>query len=185
MLAPRLTATLTLLPRSHHLAYALLSSTPKRSASLDPPLVLPPSSPKTQVLLPSLSNPSLTFSTPISPQEAVAAAEADALRIGVGVTREAQVLFDALAKTLPCRWKDKSIVVLDDVTISEPYRPESCAGGNPTALTRVQKVVRACVQGQEQWIAWRECETTLHGCGDVLLSTAVFALHARGSAALR
>lgn len=74
-------------------------------------------------------------------QEAVKAAEVEAERIGQGVTREAQALFDAIAKTLPCRWSEKSIVVLDEVLIQEPYKPDSCTGGNATALQRVQKVL--------------------------------------------
>lgn len=122
----------------------------------------------------------------------------------MGVTREAQNLFDALAKTcallpalllvshnppqppsgtdfsaagihpvvsctahgltlisanrrtllctlrsLPCRWKEKSILVLEEVLIQEPYKPETCSGGDATLLSRVQKVVRGSLAAVE------------------------------------
>lgn len=65
-----------------------------------------------------------------------------AANIGVGVTQEAQDIFDALARTLPCRWRDRDIVVMDEVVIAAPYA--SCAGvagGDPRAVERVQKVL--------------------------------------------
>ncbi|KAK9369715.1 anticodon-binding domain-containing protein [Lipomyces kononenkoae] len=61
---------------------------------------------------------------------------------GVGVTQDAQDLFDALAKTLPVRWLDKCILVLEEVKIDPPYTPESCsAKSDSPALARVKKVV--------------------------------------------
>jgi protein LSM12 len=60
----------------------------------------------------------------------------------VGVTQEAQDIFDALARTLPCRWQDRNIVVMDEVVIAAPYK--QCAGVDgvdPRAVERVQKVL--------------------------------------------
>ena len=69
------------------------------------------------------------------------AAEEAAARIGVGVSAEAQSLFDALSKTLPVRWADTSIAVMDTVTIRPPYTPEACVGGSALELERVQVVL--------------------------------------------
>jgi hypothetical protein len=57
------------------------------------------------------------------------------------------MLFNALKKTLPTKWKAKEIIVLEQVCISPPYTPESCKligneHGNGAALDRVKKVVR-------------------------------------------
>ncbi|KAF2807765.1 uncharacterized protein BDZ99DRAFT_464678 [Mytilinidion resinicola] len=51
--------------------------------------------------------------------------ERDAMR-GRGVSREAQEIFDALARTLPCRWHNTDIIVNDAVRISKPYSLEDC-----------------------------------------------------------
>jgi hypothetical protein len=42
---------------------------------------------------------------------------------------------------LPVRWEKTVIVVLDEVRISSPYRPENATGGNVQSLERVRKVV--------------------------------------------
>jgi hypothetical protein len=44
------------------------------------------------------------------------AAKADWDKIGVGVTAEAQLIFDALNKTLPCTWNQKKIIVMQEVS---------------------------------------------------------------------
>ncbi|CAO1613257.1 unnamed protein product [Sympodiomycopsis kandeliae] len=48
-----------------------------------------------------------------------------ASRIGVGVTENGQDVFEGLSKTLPCRWHEKLIIVLDEVILSEPYDVDS------------------------------------------------------------
>ncbi|GMI70742.1 hypothetical protein like AT1G24050 [Hibiscus trionum] len=72
---------------------------------------------------------------------AIRQAEADYERFGVGVTSDAQNLFDALSKTLPVRWDKTVIVVMNEVRVSSPYLPESVSGGTPAANERVKKVL--------------------------------------------
>jgi hypothetical protein len=64
-------------------------------------------------------------------------------KIGVGVTQEGQEIFDALSKTLPCRWHKETIVVLDEVLISPPYEIDSCKANasSSASLARVKKVL--------------------------------------------
>ncbi|KAL3511251.1 hypothetical protein ACH5RR_030652 [Cinchona calisaya] len=72
---------------------------------------------------------------------AIRQAELEAERFGVGVTAEAQSIFDALSKTLPVRWDKTAIVVMNEVRVSSPYLPESVVGGTPAANERVRKVL--------------------------------------------
>ncbi|XP_020595707.1 uncharacterized protein LOC110035760 [Phalaenopsis equestris] len=74
-------------------------------------------------------------------EAALRQAEIEAERIGVGVTSEAQSIFDALSKTLPVRWDKTVIVVMDDVRVNCPYFPENVSGGTPPANERVKKVL--------------------------------------------
>ncbi|XP_057251417.1 uncharacterized protein LOC104897443 [Beta vulgaris subsp. vulgaris] len=74
-------------------------------------------------------------------ESAIRQAEIEAERIGVGVTAEAQSIFDALSKTLPVRWDKTNIVVMDQVRVCTPYLPESVSGGTPAANERVRKVL--------------------------------------------
>ncbi|KAI8063403.1 anticodon-binding domain-containing protein [Gilbertella persicaria] len=64
-------------------------------------------------------------------------------KIGVGVTKEAQDIFNALSKTLPCRWSKDTIVVMDEILISPPYGVEDCKANATSAalLARVKKVL--------------------------------------------
>lgn len=73
--------------------------------------------------------------------DAIRRAEKEAKRIGVGVSKEAQEIFDALAKTLPVEWEEKDIVVMKEVRVSSPYLPENVAGKAENVKERVKKVL--------------------------------------------
>ncbi|CAG8616826.1 10254_t:CDS:2 [Cetraspora pellucida] len=77
-------------------------------------------------------------------------------KIGVGVTQEAQDIFDAMSKTLPCRWHKESIIVLDEVIINPPYDIENCKAnlGSTELLARVRKVK----ERKEDWQAGAEMQ---------------------------
>ena len=77
--------------------------------------------------------------------KAVQQAELEASRVGVGVSKEAQAVFDALIKTMPCHWRGKTIVVLDCVFVDEPYTVEACRAdaNHQSTLERVRKVLGA------------------------------------------
>ncbi|XP_035688466.1 protein LSM12 homolog A-like [Branchiostoma floridae] len=70
--------------------------------------------------------------------------------IGIGVSPEGQKLFNAIHKTISeTRWKDKDIVVLDDVVISPPYGLENCKGKEGQALAQVRKIVEKYIKEQQ------------------------------------
>lgn len=128
---------LTIPPSTYHIlpitaiqSFTLLSLAPSSSTpftSANPPLS------------------SLSTSTLQSRADAAVARlkEAEA-RKGKGVGKEAQDIFDAMARTLPTRWDGTNIIVLDAILIGSPYRPEDCkagAGVQAGVLGRVKKVL--------------------------------------------
>ena len=40
-------------------------------------------------------------------------------RQGLGVSKEGQQIFDCIYKTLPCKWQEKTIIVLNEVSLHE------------------------------------------------------------------
>ncbi|KAJ3694934.1 hypothetical protein LUZ60_000311 [Juncus effusus] len=74
-------------------------------------------------------------------EAALRQAEIEAERIGVGVTSEAQCIFDALSKTLPVQWERTDIVVMKEIRVCSPYQTENVIGGTAAANERVKKVL--------------------------------------------
>ncbi|XP_010512102.1 PREDICTED: protein LSM12 homolog B-like isoform X2 [Camelina sativa] len=66
----------------------------------------------------------------------------DVERIGVGVTAEAQMIFDAITKTLPARWDNKNILVMREVLVRSPYDSDSVFGGTRAANDQVKNVLK-------------------------------------------
>lgn len=69
--------------------------------------------------------------------------EKNRARIGIGVTQEAQELFDFIWKTHPdCVWNNKDILVLNgEVSIKPPYGPENCVAKNEKLKERFTTVI--------------------------------------------
>lgn len=67
---------------------------------------------------------------------------AEYAQVGVGVTPEAQAIFNALAKTLPCKWNQDVIVIFDSVCLAAPYTAASISGdGDAGVVERVKMVL--------------------------------------------
>lgn len=85
-------------------------------------------------------------------RKAIADAEADARRINSGVGEEAQLVMDALGKTLPCEWDGDVISIFQgEVLVSPPYvTPESVRApkGEDRVSDRVRMIVATEVQRQ-------------------------------------
>ncbi|KAL3147660.1 hypothetical protein ABBQ32_002413 [Trebouxia sp. C0010 RCD-2024] len=78
--------------------------------------------------------------------KALQAAQAEAAKTGIGVSTEAQQVFDALSKTMPCHWRQQSIIILNEVELQPPYGLSNCSTENPSdlaTLERVKKVLTA------------------------------------------
>ncbi|CAH8322648.1 unnamed protein product [Eruca vesicaria subsp. sativa] len=75
-----------------------------------------------------------------SKEEAIATREIKS--IGVGVTAEAQKIFDAFSKTLHVQWVNKDILVWGQVRICSPYHDDCVTGGTTTAREQVKAVLK-------------------------------------------
>lgn len=53
----------------------------------------------------------------ISCEHVQQAAQAEAAKTGIDVSTEAQQVFDALSKTMPCHWKQQKIIILNEVML--------------------------------------------------------------------
>lgn len=71
--------------------------------------------------------------------------------MAAGVSPEGQQLFLTITKTIEeVSWNGPNIVVMNQVTISPPYRPENCKGKNDShALTHVRKIVEKHIKDQQ------------------------------------
>ena len=109
-------------------------------------------------IVPSTTASIPTF-TPIDTQKlaareahmtALAAARASQQKAGVAAI--AQTLFDALAKTYDCVWRDQDIIVEKHAIIRAPYTAEavfpSSPGVDTRLIARVQSVVSRILQRQ-------------------------------------
>lgn len=58
-------------------------------------------------------------------------------RIGAGASTKGQRVFDILSKTMPCRWNETSIVVMDVVQVHDPYAVDNVVGSDKNLKERV------------------------------------------------
>lgn len=76
--------------------------------------------------------------------EALLKAQAQAQKLGQGVTREAQELFNAIELLYPqTRWQGSAIRVLNAVEVAPPYKEATLVGGPTDLLRLVQNIVDA------------------------------------------
>ncbi|RMX68398.1 hypothetical protein KXD40_000129 [Peronospora effusa] len=99
--------------------------------------VLDPAPVGLQLTLPAISEEDLMRAE----QRNKGLAERALASIGQGVSGEAQAIFDALNKTMPCEWEGVNIRVMGEVVIKPPYQPQKCVSANTQVLSRVKKVL--------------------------------------------
>ncbi|XP_077978566.1 protein LSM12-like [Glandiceps talaboti] len=80
--------------------------------------------------------------------QAVEAKRQAVFSVGVDVTPEAQKLFNTIQKTLKCKWQEKNIIVIDEVTIVPPYGPDNCKSKDAQALGHVKKIIEKHIREQ-------------------------------------
>ncbi|KAJ3008373.1 hypothetical protein HKX48_008567 [Thoreauomyces humboldtii] len=91
--------------------------------------------------------PALVPVGPVSMEKAAARSAAAIARVGNNVSPDAQAIFDHLAKTLPTRWRESVIVIMDEIEIVEPYGVaqvrvvQGKGSGEGEFLARVKKVL--------------------------------------------
>ncbi|KAI4191112.1 MAG: hypothetical protein L6R41_000333 [Letrouitia leprolyta] len=130
--SPNTPPTHHILPISSIQSFTLLSVAPTSNGFTSPPNTAP-----------ALSNVP-TAALLARADAAVARLKEAASRKNKNVGKEAQDVFDGISRTLPTRWDGNSIIVMDSVIISAPYRGEDCRAGSgvpATTLSRVRKVV--------------------------------------------
>ncbi|CAK0736037.1 hypothetical protein CVIRNUC_000681 [Coccomyxa viridis] len=80
-------------------------------------------------------------------QKATQVAQEKVERQGLGVSKEGQQIFDCIYKTLPCKWQEKTIIVLNEVHVKEPYDTSSVTKAHSdvpsTTLERVILMVKS------------------------------------------
>lgn len=102
-------------------------------------------------------------------REKAATAEAmkRAAKIGVGVSGIGQQVFDALSKTLPCRWADRHIIVMDEFVISPDNYNSVSVPNVPTstlqAVARGEKIANAPADIGSQATRWQRVTKVLEG----------------------
>ncbi|KJP86964.1 hypothetical protein AK88_03363 [Plasmodium fragile] len=89
-------------------------------------------------------------------QKALEKFETIKARIGIGVTQEAQELFDFIWKTHPdCTWSNKDILVLNgEVRIKPPYGPDNCVAKNENLKDRFSTVISKFRQKRSHMSSW-------------------------------
>ncbi|KAI9099970.1 anticodon-binding domain-containing protein [Phlyctochytrium arcticum] len=90
--------------------------------------------------------PQLVPVGPVLMDKLVARERAAVAKIGLGVTAEAQNIFDYISRTLPTSWRKSSIIVMDEIEIAAPYtiadvRPLPGKNNTGNLLARVKKVL--------------------------------------------
>ncbi|CAG2254956.1 LSM12 [Mytilus edulis] len=72
--------------------------------------------------------------------------------IGIGVSDEAQKVFNSIVKTLAeSRWEGKNIIVMEEVTIRPPYGVDDCQGKQGSqVLNHVRKIIQKHVADEAQ-----------------------------------